>query len=107
MFDDPNHDLQWLEDALLEDEARELPKEPEEEASEEEIVPQKHPRRKKRHTAAEDLPRTVFDDEELYDSTAVLDTEPKPKGIGGLVILAILEIAGIAAVALWWAKWLL
>ena len=34
------------------------------------------------------------------------DKQSKPKGAGGLILLALLEVAGILAVALWWARWL-
>ena len=35
------------------------------------------------------------------------DYECKIPGIGGLVVLALLEMLGILAILLWWARWLL
>ena len=52
-------------------------------------------------------PREVYD-EELDDDAVLYAQEPrKKKGIGGLVLLALLEVLGILAVLWWWARWLL
>ena len=51
--------------------------------------------------------REVYD-EELDDDAVLYAEEPrKKKGIGGLVLLALLEVLGILAVLWWWARWLL
>ncbi len=55
---------------------------------------------------APDYGRMVYDPEEPDEDVAVFAQEPKPKGAGGLVILALLELIGILAVILWWLKWL-
>lgn len=52
--------------------------------------------------------RMVYDDEELNDDAVLYAEEPqKKKGIGGLVLLALLEMLGILAILLWWARWML
>ena len=57
---------------------------------------------------AVDFGRMVYGDEELDKSAALFAEEPqKKKGIGGLVLLALLEMLGILAILLWWARWLL
>lgn len=53
-----------------------------------------------RKAAAEAAP--AFD-----ESRAVLDEKPPKKGVGGLWLLFLLEIAGILAIVLWWVRWLL
>lgn len=60
----------------------------------------------RRSNPAVDFPKTVYADEDLDESQAVFDDRPKPKGVGGLVFLAILEVIGILAVLLWWVQWL-
>lgn len=96
MFDDPGKDLRWLENALREEEPADETDELDLEALLEE-----RPARPLR-----DFSRSVYD--EPADSDALVpDNDPKPKGIGGLVVLAFLELAGIVAVTLWWVKWLL
>ena len=122
MFDDPGQNLKWLEEELLAAEEAEAPEEDPEEYGEdfyedtpdpdedwlEEVdallAPEK-PARRRRHPAV-DYTRTVYDDEELDEDAAVFDDDPPPKGIGGLLILAILEVLGILAVVGWWLKWL-
>lgn len=128
MFDDPREDLSWLQQELLEAEQAEAPFQPasdlwdpddpeqqwldEVEAllGQEEPAPAKEVRRpvksKKspRPTAAQ---RAARSQEEPWDeSAAVFDDKAPPKGIGGLVVLAILEVLGILAVVGWWLKWL-
>ena len=78
---------------------------------EEEIVP---PRRRRMPNPAVDYRRTVYQDEEFDESTAVLVEKrsrqkgvKKKKGIKGLVFLAFLEILGILAVIGWWMQWLI
>lgn len=50
---------------------------------------------------------TLHEEEPLEESKAVLAGEPKKKGIGGLMLLALLELVGILAIVLWWVQWLL
>ena len=122
MFDDPGQNLKWLEEELLAAEEAEAPEEDPEEYGEdfyedtpdpdedwlEEVdallAPEKPARR--RRNPAVDYTRTVYDDEELDEDAAVFDDDTPPKGIGGLLILAILEVLGILAVVGWWLKWL-
>lgn len=107
MFDDPGKELKWLEDALLEPD--DLPPEEQEDELDLEALLEERPaatRRPTRRPAARDFSRTVYD-EPVDDSALVPDNDPKPKGIGGLVVLAFLELAGIVAVTLWWVKWVL
>ena len=73
-----------------------------------------HPTRAARQTkaskAARQAPPAHFQSydpgQEWDESAAVFDDEPPPKGIGGLLVLAILELLGILAVVGWWLKWL-
>ena len=128
MFDNPRRELEWLEEELLAAEEEEVPEEDDEEYYDEDFLsdgshqdpeddwledveallepdePERRPRRRK--NPAVDFPRAVYDDEELDESAAVFDNDPPPKGIGGLVFLAILEVLGILAVVGWWLKWL-
>ena len=97
--------LKWLEEALLEEEAQELPEE--DEAFEEDFAPSEFSPRKRRQNSAVAHSRTFYDDEVFDENAAVEDTEPRRKGIGGLLLLALLELAGIVAIAAWWAKCLL
>lgn len=109
MFDNPKDDLQRLEQALREEEAQELAPDAEDldlDAILEEFGSEEQPKRKRKNPAA-NFHRTVYDDEVFDEDAAVPDYDPKPKGIGGLLVLAILELAGIVTVALLWAKWLL
>ena len=129
MFDDPREDLGWLQKQLLEAEQAEAPYYPEtedwdeedpeqlwldeveallgpEESQQEEQASMNASKRKKksRPTAAQ---RAQQAREEPWDeSAAVFDDKAPPKGIGGLVLLAILEVLGILAVVGWWLKWL-
>ena len=95
-------DLQWLEDALLEEEKREAEEEYEDE-TEEEILLRPRMRRGKR------LRQAVYADEEPMDGREAVFVE-KQKGKGshnlGLKFLIFLEILGILAVVWWWIKWL-
>ena len=131
MFDNPRRELEWLEEELLAAEEEEVPEEDDEEYYDEDFLsdgshqdleddwledveallgpeepdaPSRPVRRRK--NPAVDFPRAVYDDEELDESAAVFDDDPPPKGIGGLVFLAILEVLGILAVVGWWLKWL-
>ena len=67
-------------------------------------APQKAPPAPK--NPAVDFNRTVFSDEEFDEKNAVL-VEEQPKGIGGLLLLAILEVLGILAIVGWWIQWLM
>ena len=120
MFDDPGQNLKWLEEELLAAEEAETPEEEEEYAEDADtpdpdadwleevdalLAPEKPARRRK--NPAVDYARTVYEDEEeLDEDAAVFDDDPPPKGIGGLLFLAILEVLGILAVVGWWLKWL-
>lgn len=107
MFDNPKDDLQRLEEALREEEAQELdPEELDLDAILEEFGGEERPKRQRKNPAA-DFHRTVYEDETFDEDAAVPDYDPKPKGIGGLLVLALLELAGIVTVAVLWAKWLL
>ena len=97
--------LKWLEEALLEEEAQELSEEADE--FEEEFSAPEFSPRKRRQSSAVTHSRTFYDDEVFDENAAVEDTEPRRKGIGGLLLLALLELAGIVAIAAWWAKCLL
>ena len=97
--------LKWLEEALLEEEAQELSEEADE--FEEEFSAPEFSPRKQRQNSAVAHSRTFYDDEVFDENAAVEDTEPRRKGIGGLLLLALLELAGIVAIAAWWVKCLL
>ena len=124
MFDDPKKNLRRMEEALWEAEYEssqpgESDDDPDwteddwlEEAKElldhEDIPIRNHANGYGARNYAVDFERTVYDDEdEMDDRKAVYDEGPRPKGIGGLVILAALELLGIVAIALWWLQWLL
>ena len=103
--DERSDSLKWLEEALLEEEEQEFPEAADE--FEEEFAPSEASPRKRRQNSAVAHCRTFYDDEVFDESAAVEDTEPRRKGIGGLLVLALLELAGIVAIAAWWAKCLL
>jgi len=92
MFDDPGKELKRLEKALREEDPAEQTEETDE--LDLEALLEERP-------AARDFSRTMYD-EPMDENAMVPDNDPKPRGIGGLVALAVL--AGIAA-ALWWTKW--
>lgn len=50
--------------------------------------------------------RAVYADEAVDESAAVFDEGTRPKGVGGLWILFLLELIGILAVIWWWVRWL-
>ncbi len=93
MFDDPRKELRRLENALQEEQTDELDLEA---LLEEEPAPARRPVR--------DFSRSVYDEPE-DDDALVPDNDPKPKGIGALVVLALLELAGIVAIPAWWGTW--
>ena len=93
-------DQKWLDD--LNQILEESEPEPEEEEEEE-----PRPVRRRKNPAV-DYGKAVYEDEgELDEDQAVFDDEPKPKGIGCLLFVAILELLGILAIAGWWVKWLM
>lgn len=124
MFDDPKKELQWMEEELLaaeydEEEAAfddELEYEDDDwlqEAKallgdEEEIPIRNHANGygTRPRNYAVDFGRTVYDDEEQDEDKAVFVDPPERKSIGGLVLLALLELLGILAIVWWWVKWL-
>ncbi len=110
MFDDPKKNLRQMEEALLAVEYEdENPDDSDwlEEAKallgDEEDTPVLRPNPRNRAVAFD---RTVFADEEPDEDAAVYLDKPRKKGIGKLVILALLELAGIAALIVWWIQWL-
>lgn len=78
---------------------------PQREAPEEKPAPRpskRAARKAQARRAAETPPAPAFD-----ESRAVPDDKPPRKGVGGLWLLFLLEIAGILAIVLWWVRWLL
>lgn len=72
-------------------------------------ISQKQTSQKKEKKAKKAKKTPVYEEEEyeeLDENAAVFDDQPKEKGIGGLVFLAILEMIGILAVVRWWIQWL-
>lgn len=72
-------------------------------------ISQKQASKKKEKKAKKAKKTPVYEEEEyeeLDENAAVFDDQPKEKGIGGLVFLAILEMIGILAVVRWWIQWL-
>lgn len=94
MRDDFFQRLQYLQEELLSEEEDSF--DADEEFQEDELGPG--------YNYAVDSARAIYEDED-YDEP---DYAPpvKKKGIGGLVILALLEIAGILAIIGWWKQWL-
>lgn len=84
MFDDPGKNLRQMQEELLSEEFDEF---------EDEYEPP-------------DYGRTVYEEEEYDADAAIYVEEPKKKGIGGLLLLAILEVAAILAIVGWWLQWL-
>lgn len=76
-----------------------------------EELPQARPpktRRAKRADRKEQARKAAAEAAPAFDeSRAVLDEKPPKKGVGGLWLLFLLEIAGILAIVLWWTRWLL
>lgn len=116
MFDDPGKELRRMKDELLaaeyEEEAEYEDEDWLEEAKEligeEEFPIRNHANGYGTRNYAVDFNRMVYDDEELDETAAVFAEEPeKKKGIGGLVLLALLELLGILAIVWWWVRWLL
>ncbi len=108
MFDDPQKKLHWMEEELLsEEEAQETDDlmRRVDELLEDEEEEDFSPKIRRRRNPAMDASRTVYGDE-AFDEDAAVFPEPKKKGIGGLVLLAILETAAIVAIARWWMQWL-
>ena len=120
MFDDPKKNLRKMEEALWEAEYEDASEDEnsdwtedwleqtKELLDEDDVLIRNHANGYGTRNYAVDFDRTVFDDEEeMDDRKAVYDDGPPPKGIGGLVFLAALELLGIVGIALWWLKWLL
>ena len=109
-FDDPGKALQQMEDELLEEEWEE---EYEEDDSDEDFpILTRHGSRPVNY--AVDFDRTVYDDEESdsayyaedYRADRKAAKKERKKGVGGLILLALAELAGIAGVIWWWIQWL-
>ena len=108
-FDDPGKALQQMEDELLEEDWDE------EDVDGDDEDFQILTRRDRRPTNyAVDFDRTVYDDEETDDAYYAEDyiadrksrKKQRKKGSGGLVLLQIGELPGIAGIIWWWIKWL-
>lgn len=116
--------LSWLEEELLDEEYEEYENYEDlshldvEDIIEEFSEPQEPPRRLAKRNRAAYFDRAQYADEEFDESTALLverkktgqakrEKQPKRKGIGDLVFLACLELAGILAVIWWWMRWLI
>ena len=119
MFDDPKKELRRMQDELLAAEMEEWLEQTQSQDINEllddakDFLEEEPPVRNfangygaQPRNYAVDFDRTVYDDEEFDDDAAVFVEEPKKKGIGGLVFLAILELIGIVAIVVWWIKWL-
>ncbi len=108
-FDDPGKALQQMEDELLEEDWDE---EDVDEDGEDFPVLTRHDSRPTNY--AVDFDRTVYDDEETddayYAEDYIADRKSRKKqrkiGSGGLVLLLLGELAGIAGIIWWWIKWL-
>ncbi len=122
MFDDPKKELQRMEEELFAaeyEEEAESGGEPERDGEdwlqqvkdllgEEEPPIRNHANGYGPHSRNHDpdLGRAAIADEELDERRAVFAEEPKKKGAGGLVLLALLEVLGILAILWWWKQWL-
>ncbi|MGN0978050.1 MAG: hypothetical protein ACI4PH_08355 [Faecousia sp.] len=123
MFDDPKNTLRRMEEELRAAEYEEEAEEPDGEfdyaddswledakaliGEDEEIPIRNHANgygtRPRNYAMYEE-----YDEEELDEDAVLYAQEPqKKKGIGGLVLLALLEVLGILVVLWWWARWLL
>ena len=118
-FDDPGKSLRHMEDELLEDEDQAAWEEWEEDQEEDFADSDEDiPIRPRRHSGpvnyAVDFDRTVYDDEESdsayyaedYRADRKAAKKKRKKGVGGLILLALAELAGIAGVIWWWIQWL-
>ncbi len=89
IFDDPGKAMRNIEQELLDEQARETAESGEEGAN-----------------YAVDFDRTAYADEETDEACFVEDTGKKPKGKGaGTVLLALVELAVLAAAIWWWIRW--
>ncbi len=108
MFDDPRNRLQWMEQALLEEEEEEEYEEERDDLMQrvdellEEDAEAFSPTVRRGRPAPEFSQGFRPD----FDEDAALQPPAKKKGIGGLILLAILETAAIAAIARWWLQWI-
>ena len=85
-FGDAGHNLEWMEEELLEEEWDEDGEDWEDEE------PSEYPRRR------------VFPHTE-YDEDAAVPLPAENRRVGKLLLLLLLEIAGIAAIVRWWLQW--
>ena len=118
-FDNPGRSLRQMEDELLEDEDQAAWEEWEEDQEEAggdsgDDFPILTRRGSPPVNYAVDFDRTVYDDEasdnayyaEDYRADRKAARKNRKKGVGGLILLALAELAGIAGVIWWWIQWL-
>ncbi len=99
MFDHPDWNLQWLEQELMEAENGDFLADVDPELREElELTPEDLFPGNRR---APDFSRMVFVDEKP-EAMAYAPLGPRPKRVGGLVLLAGLELLGILLILGWW-----
>ncbi len=105
MFDDPQKELKRLESQLLKDSGEDwLDKELDQIRAILGDEPQEAPQPPVRNFAngyLEDYSREIYADEEAEPAP------PRHRGIKGLVILALLEMAGIAGIIFYWVRMML
>lgn len=89
IFDDPGKAMRNIEQELLDEQARETAESGEEGAN-----------------YAVDFDRTAYADEETDEACFAEETGKKPKKKGlGTVLLALVELAVLAAAIWWWIRW--
>ena len=106
-FDDPGKALQQMEDELLEEDWEEDEEDVDEDGEDFQILTRRSSRPV---NYAVDFDRTVYDDEETDDAYYAEDyiadrksrKKQRKKGSGGLVLLLLGELAGIAGI-IWWS----
>lgn len=115
-FDNPGKSLRHMEDELLEDEDQAAWEQWEDEEYEDsgDDFPILTRQNARPVNYAVDFDRTVYDDEEEdsayyaedYRADRKAAKKQRKKGVGGLILLALAELAGIAGVIWWWIQWL-
>lgn len=109
-FDDPGKALQQMEDELLEEDWEEDEEDVDEDGEDFQILTRRSSRPV---NYAVDFDRTVYDeetDDAYYAEDYIADRKSRKKqrrkGSGGLALLLLGELAGIAGIIWWWLKWL-